>query len=134
MSKLKSKAGQAPAAAVAGDFQLLEIGGEKIVTHALGHASVDDLRKTMDSLIQKKNVAAAILAGGEEKPVFVIGVRADLVKSKGIKAGDIAKEIGKATGGGGGGREVQAQAGASDASKIPLGFETFEKLVRSKLQ
>jgi alanyl-tRNA synthetase len=134
VSKLKSKAGQAPSAAAASDFQLLEVGGEKIVTHALGHASIDDLRKTMDSLIQKKHVAAAILAGGEEKPVFVIGVRADLVKSKGIKAGDIAKEIGKATGGGGGGREVQAQAGASDVSMIPLGFETFEKLVRSKLQ
>ena len=46
----------------------------------------------------------------------------------------LAKEIGKASGGGGGGRETQAQAGASDASKIPLGFETFEKLVRAKLQ
>ncbi len=133
MSKLKSKAGQAPAAAT-GDFQLLEVGGEKFVMHALGSATVDDLRRTMDSLIQKKNVAAAILAGGGEKPAFVIGVRQDLVQSKGLKAGDLAKEIGKATGGGGGGREVQAQAGASDASKIPLGFETFEKLVRAKLQ
>jgi alanyl-tRNA synthetase len=88
----------------------------------------------MDSLIQKKNVAAAILAGGAEKPVFVIGVRADLVQSRGLKAGDLAKEVGKAAGGGGGGRETQAQAGASDASRIPLGFETFEKLVRAKLQ
>jgi alanyl-tRNA synthetase len=94
---------------------------------------VDDLRKVMDGLIQKKKVAAAILAGGGEKPSFVIGVREDLVKSKGLKAGDLAKEVGKACGGGGGGREVQAQAGASDPSKIPLGLETFERLVRSKL-
>jgi alanyl-tRNA synthetase len=133
MSKLKSKAGQAPVAP-AGDVELRDVGTEKIVTHHFPDSTVDDLRKVMDGLIQKKNVAAAILAGGGEKPAFVIGVRQDLVKSKGLKAGDLAKEVGKATGGGGGGREVQAQAGASDVSKIPLGFETFEKLVRSKLQ
>jgi alanyl-tRNA synthetase len=133
VSKLKSKAGQAPAAE-AGELELRDVGAEKIVAHHFPDSTVDDLRKVMDSLIQKKKVAAAILAGGGEKPAFVIGVRQDLVQTKGLKAGDLAKEIGKATGGGGGGREVQAQAGASDASKIPLGFETFEKLVRSKLQ
>jgi len=133
VAKLKSRAGTAPAAS-SGEIELRDAGAEKIAAHAMGDVSVDELRKVMDSLIQKKNVAAAILAGGAEKPVFVIGVRSDLVQSKGLKAGDLAKEIGKATGGGGGGREVQAQAGASDVSKIPLGFETFEKLVRAKLQ
>jgi len=132
VSKLKSKAGQAPAAS-SSEVALKDVGSEKIATQHLPDSTVDDLRKVMDHLIQKKNVAAAILAGGGEKPAFVIGVRQDLVKSKGLKAGDLAKEIGKATGGGGGGREVQAQAGASDASMIPLGFETFEKLVRAKL-
>jgi alanyl-tRNA synthetase len=132
MAKLKSRQGSAPAAA-AGEVPLHDVGSEKIAAHHVPDATVDDLRKVMDGLIQKKKVAAAILAGGGEKPAFVIGVREDLVKSKGLKAGDLAKEVGKATGGGGGGREVQAQAGASDASKIPLGFETFERLVRSKL-
>ena len=97
-------------------------------------ADVDAARSKMDDLIKKQNFGSAIIAVGTEKPAFVIGVREDLVKSKGLKAGDLAKEIGKASGGGGGGRETQAQAGASDASKIPLGFETFEKLVRAKLQ
>jgi alanyl-tRNA synthetase len=132
VAKLKSKAGTAPAAA-AGEIPLREVGTEKIVAHHVPDSSVDDLRKVMDGLIQKKKVGAAILAGGGDKPAFVIGVREDLVKSKGLKAGELAKEIGKVTGGGGGGRDIQAQAGASDASKIPLGFETFEKLVRIKL-
>jgi alanyl-tRNA synthetase len=130
-AKLKSKAGTAPAAT--GDFELRDVGSEKIVTHHVPDSTVDELRKVMDSLIHKRNVAAGILAGGSEKPAFVIGVREDIVRSKGLKAGDLAKEVGKACGGGGGGRETQAQAGASDATKIPLGFETFEKLVRSKL-
>ena len=34
---------------------------------------------------------------------------------------------------GDGGREFQAQAGATDASKIQLGFDTFESMVRAKL-
>jgi len=132
VAKLKSKAGSA-AAVPAGEIPLRDVGDEKIAAHHVPDSSIDDLRKVMDGLIQKKKVGAAILAGGGEKPSFVIGVREDLVKSKGLKAGDLAKEVGKACGGGGGGREVQAQAGASDASKIPLGFETFEKLVRTKL-
>jgi len=132
MAKLKSKAGTASAAS-AGEIPLRDVGSEKIAAFHVPDSTVDDLRKVMDSLIQKKKVAAGILAGGGEKPAFVIGVREDLVKSKGLKAGDLAKEVGKACGGGGGGREVQAQAGASDATKIPLGLETFEKLVRAKL-
>ncbi len=113
--------------------QAKEVGAEKFLAAKLGDGKVDDARALMDVLIQQKKLAAAILAVPGERPAFVIGVREDVVKSKGLKAGDLAKEIGKACGGGGGGREFQAQAGASDASKIPLGFETFEAAVRAKL-
>jgi alanyl-tRNA synthetase len=132
VGRLKSKAGSA-ASQGGTEIPLKDAGAEKIAAHLVPGSDVDELRKLMDGLIQKKKVAAAILAAGGEKPVFVIGVREDVVKSRGLKAGDLAKEVGKACGGGGGGRELQAQAGASDASKIPLGFETFEKLVRAKL-
>jgi alanyl-tRNA synthetase len=109
------------------------IGSEKIVAARLENAKVDDARALMDELTKQKNVSAAILAVPGERPAFVIGVREDLVKAKGLKAGDLAKEVGKACGGGGGGRELQAQAGASDPSKIDLGFEVFEAAVRAKL-
>ena len=132
MQKLKSNSGKA-ATAQAGEIRTIDIGAEKIAAQSLGESTVDDLRKVMDGLIKGKKLAAGILAGGGEKPAFVIGVREDLVKAKGLKAGDLAKAVGAACGGGGGGREIQAQAGASDASKIPLGLETFEKLVREKL-
>ena len=131
LARLKSKAGSAPVAD--GSFEIREICGEKIVAHHVPDSTVEELRKVMDGLFKRKNLAAAILAGGGEKPVFVISVREDLVASKGLKASDLAREIGKACGGGGGGRELQAQAGACEASKIPLGFETFEALVRARL-
>ena len=131
VGRLKSQAGKSTAAAT--EAETRDVGSEKIAVQHLPDSTVDELRKIMDGLIQKKKLAAAILASGGERPAFVIGVREDLVKSKGLKAGDLAKEVGKACGGGGGGREVQAQAGASDPSKIPLGFQTFETLVRSRL-
>ncbi len=130
-ARLKSRAGAA--APEAGAIETRGIGGEKIAVHHLPDSGVDELRKLMDQLIGKRKLAAAILAGGGEKPAFVIGVREDIVKSKGLKAGDLAKEVGKACGGGGGGRELQAQAGAGDPSRIPEGFRTFEALVRAKL-
>ncbi|HTF58225.1 MAG TPA: alanine--tRNA ligase, partial [Planctomycetota bacterium] len=108
-----------------------DIGDEKVVAARLDSGKVDDARALMDELTKKRKIGAAILAVPGERPAFVIGVREDLVKSKGLKAGEIAKEVGKACGGGGGGREFQAQAGASDASKIQLGFDTFEAAVRA---
>ncbi len=131
VNRLKSAAGKAPVQT--GEMEMRDVGGERIVAHHVPNSTVDELRKVMDKLIREKKLAAGILASGGERPAFVIGVREDLVQSKGLKAGDLAKEVGKACGGGGGGRELQAQAGASDAAKIPLGFETFERLVRSKL-
>ncbi len=132
VQKLKSGSGKA-ATAQAGEIKTIDVGAEKIAMQNLGESSLDELRKVMDGLIKGKKLSAGILAMAGEKPAFVIGVREDLVKAKGLKAGELAKAVGAACGGGGGGREIQAQAGASDASKIPLGFETFEKLVRDKL-
>jgi alanyl-tRNA synthetase len=109
------------------------IGAEKVIAARLEAGQVDDARALMDDLTKKRRIGAAILAVPGERPAFVIGVREDLVASKGLKAGEIAKEVGAACGGGGGGREFQAQAGASDASKIQLGFDTFEAAVRAKL-
>lgn len=113
-------------------FEEKQAGGEKFVAQAMPDSKLEDLRAIMDQLIKQRKFAAAILASGGEKPAFVIGVREDLV-ARGLKAGDLAKEVGKASGGGGGGRELQAQAGAADASRVPAGLQRFEELVRSKL-
>ncbi|HEV3028505.1 MAG TPA: DHHA1 domain-containing protein, partial [Planctomycetota bacterium] len=131
MQKLKSTRGQDPGAGAYIEFK--RDPNSNWIMYRIDAGDVDAARSKMDDLIKKQNFGSAIIAVGSEKPAFVIGVREDFVKAKGIKAGDLAKEIGKATGGGGGGRETQAQAGASDASKIPLGFETFERLIRAKL-
>ncbi|HKS16628.1 MAG TPA: DHHA1 domain-containing protein, partial [Planctomycetota bacterium] len=109
-------------------------GDYKIVKQSIDAAiGVERARDIMDSLMRFREISAGIVALPLEKPVFIIGVREDLVVAKGLKAGDLAKEVGKACGGGGGGRELQAQAGASDPSKIQLGFDTFEAAIKAKL-
>lgn len=132
LQKAKSQKGPGPAPGAPIPERM--IGTERLVLHHLPGTSAEELRNLMDDLILRRKVAAAILAGGEEKPVFIIGVREDLTKSRGLKAGDLAREVGKACGGGGGGREIQAQAGAADVSRIPQGFEIFERLVRARLE
>ena len=56
----------------------------------------------------------------------------DLIK-KGVKAGDIVKEIAPIVGGGGGGRPNMAQAGGKDASKLPEALDKAKTLIAEKL-
>ncbi|HEU4338596.1 MAG TPA: alanine--tRNA ligase [Planctomycetota bacterium] len=139
IQELKSQVGKFKSGGQQADFNAHKLISKPIGGHPIGFqdgdptGTVDTARAHMDFLIKKQGYGAAIVALHGEKPVFIIGVSEALVASKGLKAGDLAKEVGQACGGGGGGREFQAQAGASDPSKIQLGFDTFEAAVRAKL-
>ena len=52
----------------------------------------------------------------DDKVSFVVGVTDDLTQN--FKAGDIAKELGEAVGGKGGGRDNMAMAGGTNVAKI----------------
>ena len=64
--------------------------------------------------------------------VFIVNVADELVK-RGIKAGDIAKQISAVAGGSGGGRPTMAQAGGKIPEKIPESLDLAMKLIREKL-
>ena len=121
------------------DFEKVKLVVKKIGDYAVGFqtgdptGTVDNARAFMDWLMSKNQISTAIIAIPLEKPVFIIGVSHAVATTKGLNAGVLAKLVGAACGGGGGGREFQAQAGASDPSKIQLGFDTFEAVVRTKL-
>ena len=59
-------------------------------------------------------------------------IKDELVK-RGVKAGDIAKQISAVTGGSGGGRPNMAQAGGKIPEKIPESLDLAVKLIREKL-
>jgi alanyl-tRNA synthetase len=109
------------------------VGGVKIVAAAVEAGSVDELRGMADGLVKQSGVGAAALgAGVGGKPVFIVAVQPEVAK-RGLRADAAAKEVGKAAGAGGGGKELLGQAGGADPSRIPDGLARFEALVAEKL-
>ena len=71
----------------------------------------------IDNLKVKLQSAVIILASySDGKVSFAVGVTDDLTQN--FKAGDIAKELGEAVGGKGGGRDKMAMAGGTKAAEI----------------
>ncbi|MHC4353363.1 MAG: DHHA1 domain-containing protein [Planctomycetota bacterium] len=70
-------------------------------------------------MLKKKAKSAAVVFGFDDngKATLLAGVTDDLVK-RGLKAGDIVKEIAPIVDGGGGGRPQMAQAGGKNPAKI----------------
>ena len=93
-----------------------EINGVKVVIKTFKDKTAEELRQMVDSLKDKLGSCVVVLASGEDKAVFAIGVTKDLIGK--VKAGNLVKEAAQIAGGNGGGRPDFAQAGGKDASKI----------------
>ncbi len=63
---------------------------------------------------------------------LVAALTNDLVK-KGLKAGDVVKQVAAVVGGSGGGKPDMAQAGGKDAAKLPDAIKKAEELGREML-
>src|SRR5699024_10094889 len=80
---------------------------------------VPEMRNMAEQLRDKMGSGVVLLGAVQEdgKVNFVTAASKDYI-AKGIKAGDIVREIAKIASGGGGGRPDMATAGGKDASKI----------------
>jgi alanyl-tRNA synthetase len=67
-----------------------------------------------------------------DKPLIVATVTDDLIK-RGLKAGDLVRDVAKMVGGGGGGRPNMAQAGGRDASKLEGALTAVAGLVEKAI-
>jgi alanyl-tRNA synthetase len=84
-------------------------------------------------LKKKAKSAVIVLAFAEgDKATLLAGVTDDLV-GKGIKAGDIIKQIAPIVDGGGGGRPQMAQAGGKNPDKIPDALAKAAEIINEKL-
>ena len=127
ISQLESKlASQRVAQIIEG---AVEVEGIKVISSVVEGVAVEAMRSMVDEI--KNRVGSAVVVLGTEregKAVFVAGVTPDLVE-RGVKAGDIAREVAKITGGGGGGRPEMAQAGGKDASKLGEAIQAVPHIV-----
>jgi alanyl-tRNA synthetase len=128
------------AAANLGDFidkliaDAAEVGGAKLLVAKLPDGSTGDAVRTQIDRIRQKCGSAFIVFGWteEEKVPLIAALTADLVK-KGLKAGDIVKQVAAIVGGSGGGKPDLAQAGGKDASKLPEALLKGEQLGKELL-
>jgi alanyl-tRNA synthetase len=110
-----------------------KIGEASVIVGRLATTSVERARESIDMLKKKAKSAAIVLAFDDEgKVTLLAGVTDDLIK-KGLKAGDIVKEIAPIVGGGGGGRPQMAQAGGKNPAKIDDALARAGEMVREKL-
>ncbi len=98
--------------------QVEEVKGIKLLRVIVPDASVDILRSLADKFRAKIAEGVAVIGSvNENRPVLLVTVSDGLVK-KGINAVEIVKFIGKAIGGGGGGKPNLAQAGGKDPAGL----------------
>ncbi len=109
------------------------VGGVAIVRGDLGGASADQLRAASDSLRDKAGSAAVVLASRHEgKVVLMAAMTADVV-ARGVKAGDVIREIAPTVGGRGGGKPDLAQGGGSDVNRIEAALQLAADWLRGRL-
>ena len=124
--KLQDQLEKAAAAALVGVLDELvaaapTVNGSKLVVGRLPAGTTGDaVRGQLDRVRQKCGSAFVVFGWAEDdgKVPLVAALTPDLVK-KGLKAGDVVKQVAAIVGGSGGGRPDVAQAGGKDAAKLP---------------
>jgi len=114
--------------------QAENIGETAIIVGTLPTTSVEMIRSQIDWL-RKKAKSAAIVLGSttEDNKVLLFAAATDDLIKKGLKAGEIVKQIAPVVGGGGGGRPQMAQAGGKDPAKINDALRAAREYIHTKL-
>ncbi len=91
----------------------------KIVVGQVPPADPAALRSAIDWVRNKTDASAVLLASVKDNKVTLIAGMSKAVVKKGVKAGDLIKEIAPLVGGRGGGRPDMAQGGGTDPNGLP---------------
>ena len=114
--------------------QIEQINGVNILAAQVDVARADNLREMTDWFNDKFGSGVAVLATvSSGKPVIVARVSDDLIE-RGVRAGDLVREVARIVGGSGGGRPNMAQAGGRDPDKLPEALAAVPVLVDKALK
>jgi alanyl-tRNA synthetase len=110
----------------------VDVNGVRVLGALIEAADSKGMRELGDRLrdrLQSGVVALAMQADG--KVIWVTMVTKDLVGR--VHAGNLARELAKLTGGGGGGRPDMAEAGGKDPARVPEALAKLPALVSGQL-
>ncbi len=111
----------------------LELDGIKVISYRDENGNRENLLNLADALRENLKSSVGIFATiSEDKLSFVASVTDDVIK-RGIKAGEIVKEVAKLTGGSGGGKPHLAQAGGKDTTKLDFALSKVPEIIKKMI-
>jgi alanyl-tRNA synthetase len=130
LARLKAKLASGQGDDLAG--QAVDVKGAKVLAATMDGADVSALRDTMDKLKDKLQSAVIVLSSvADGKVSLIAGVTSGLTSK--VKAGELVNMVAQQVGGKGGGRPDMAQAGGTDATKLPAALASVRAWVESRL-
>ena len=110
-----------------------EIQGTKVITAMLNGAPADTLRKTCENIEEAVDDAVAVLSSVTDGKLIFACVCTKGAIAKGLKAGNIVREVAKIAGGNGGGKPNIAMAGGKDLTKADEALYAVKGIVEKAL-
>ena len=110
-----------------------EVGGLKVLTATRSGMDANGLRQMGDFLRDKEPTVVAVLASVNGEKITFLAVCGPEAVKRGIKAGDMVKNVCAICGGKGGGKPDSAMGGGSDLLKLDDALASVDDFVAAKL-
>ncbi len=111
----------------------MQVQGARVLAAQVDVQNVAQLREMTDWFRDRVDSGVAVLGMvSDGKPVIIATVTDDLI-DRGVKAGDLVREVAAIVGGKGGGRPNLAQAGGRDPEKLGEALAAVSSLVEAAL-
>lgn len=129
--KLESYSEKMAADSVKGLFaDAPEIDGVKLITAFFSGTGTDALKTMCDRVRDSDVPVVAVLGGGVNGKITFAAAVSKEVQKKGIRAGQLVKEVAQITGGNGGGGADFAMAGGKDPAKVEAALKAVAEIYR----
>ena len=112
----------------------VDVDGLELYIAKVEGTTPDALRSMGDDIKTKSDNVVAVIAGVNDDKANLVAVCGKNAIAKGVKAGDLVREIAKLAGGGGGGRPDSAMAGAKDISRLDSAVAAVVSTVRAMIK
>jgi alanyl-tRNA synthetase len=109
------------------------VGDVRVIVGEVPSANTDALRGAIDWFRQKAGSTAVLLACQSAGKVTLLAGMSEDVVARGVKAGELIREVAPLVGGKGGGRPDMAQGGGTEAGGIGEAIERAKAVLAEKL-
>ena len=112
-----------------------DVSGLKVVTAHFGGAEVQTLRQMGDWLRDKEpKIVAVLAASNEDGKITFLAVCGKEAQERGMRAGNLIREVSKVAGGSGGGKPDSAMGGGKDIEKIDDALAIVDDFVLNNIK